>query len=84
MVKIMIDTLIKLANELEQKGFDKEADIVDTIVEKAASLEKNAYVRRRGNKWVVLSEKGKVLGTYNTKSEAVKRLKQIEYFKNKD
>lgn len=35
------------------------------------------------NKWLVYSEKGKILGSYRTKSEAKKRLKQIEYFKHK-
>jgi hypothetical protein len=34
-----------------------------------------------GGKWRVLSQKGKSLGTYNTKEEAVKRLRQVEYYK---
>lgn len=38
----------------------------------------NEYVRQRGNKWVVLSRKGKVLGTHDTKSDAVNQLKAIE------
>lgn len=38
----------------------------------------NEYVRQRGNKWVVLSKKGKVLGTHDTKSDAVNQLKAIE------
>ena len=37
-----------------------------------------------GNKWQVQSEKGKNLGTYNTRKEAEKRLKQVEYFKHLD
>lgn len=37
-----------------------------------------------GNKWQVQSEKGKNLGTYDTKAEAEKRLKQVEYFKYLD
>lgn len=32
--------------------------------------------------WGVFSEKGKLLGKYKTKMQAVKRLKQIEYFKH--
>lgn len=42
---------------------------------------KVSYIRKRKGKWVVLSEKGKVLGSYKTKDEAVKRLKSIEYWK---
>lgn len=37
---------------------------------------------RQNNKWVVKSEGGKVLGTYNTKREATKRLQQVEWFKH--
>lgn len=37
-----------------------------------------------GDKFVIKSEDGsKTLGTYTTKEEAEKRLKQIEYFKHK-
>jgi hypothetical protein len=38
---------------------------------------------KEGKKWSVKSESGKTLGVYDTKSEAKKRLEQIEYFKNK-
>jgi len=35
--------------------------------------------------WVVKSEKGKRLGgPYKTKKEALERLRQVEYFKQKD
>lgn len=37
---------------------------------------------KKGSKYQVQSEKGKNMGTYNTKKEAKKRLGQIEYFKN--
>lgn len=42
------------------------------------------YIRRRGNKWVVLSKKGDVLGTHDTKADAVRQLGAIESNKNKD
>lgn len=43
---------------------------------------KLAYVRKLPNgKYRVFSEKGKNMGTYDTKEEANKRLGQIEYFK---
>ena len=38
-------------------------------------------VKKVGSKWVVSSETGKYLGTYNTETEAKRRLEQIEYFK---
>lgn len=45
---------------------------------------KNAYIRKLPNgKYRVYSEKGKNLGTYNTREQAKKRLRQIEFFKHK-
>lgn len=42
-------------------------------------------IRHEGDKWQVLSEDGsKHLGTYGSKAEAVKRLRQVEYFKDKN
>jgi len=41
-------------------------------------------IRKTKGGYVVLSEKGKKLSrVYKSKSAAVKRLKQIEYFKNR-
>jgi len=38
---------------------------------------------KRGSKWFVLSEKtGRSFGSYKTKAEAVKRLRQVEFFKH--
>jgi hypothetical protein len=39
-------------------------------------------IRHEGSKWCVYSEGGKKLGEYDTKAEAEKRLRQIEYYKN--
>ena len=40
-------------------------------------------IKKIKSKYVVLSEKtGRRFGTYKTKKEAVKRLKQIEFFKH--
>lgn len=48
-------------------------------------LVKLARIRKLpGGKYRVLSEKGKNLGTSDTKGEAVKRLRQVEYFKHHD
>lgn len=41
-------------------------------------------IRKRKKGYYVLSEKGKNLGgPYKTKTAAKKRLRQVEYFKNK-
>ncbi|MBI2628614.1 hypothetical protein HYW74_00850 [Candidatus Pacearchaeota archaeon] len=40
-------------------------------------------IKKINGKYVVLSEKtGRKFGSYNTKQEAEKRLKQIEFFKH--
>jgi hypothetical protein len=44
----------------------------------------NFYIRKRGNSWQVVSKGGKVLGTYPTREKAVKRLRQVEYWKKKN
>src|ERR1035441_2639030 len=55
----------------------------DQYVAKQASLNKKATVTHREDGWHVLSEKGKNLGgPYKSKAEAVKRLRQVEYFKH--
>jgi transcription termination factor NusB len=49
-----------------------------------SSMEKFAFVRKNPNgKWEVVSKKGKPLGEFDTKTKAVKRLRQIEFFKHK-
>lgn len=55
-------------------------------IEKFANLcefLKLSFIKKLPNgKYRVLSEKGKNLGTYDTKSEAKKRLRQVEFFKH--
>lgn len=46
------------------------------------SVEKTAFIKKENGRWHVKSEKGKSMGDYATKAEAVKRLRQIEYFKH--
>lgn len=42
-----------------------------------------SYIKKTSEgKWGVFSHKGKSLGKYDTKKEAVKRLRQVEWFKN--
>jgi len=38
-------------------------------------------IKKEGSKWVIRSETGKKLGEFNSKEEAVERLRQIEFFK---
>jgi len=40
-------------------------------------------IKKENNQYVIKSKTGKNLGKYKTKKQAVKRLKQIEYFKKK-
>lgn len=42
----------------------------------------NEVIKKEGNKYVIYShDLSKKLGEYDTKDEALKRLRQIEYFK---
>ena len=48
-----------------------------------SKLSREEMIKKINRKYVVLSEKtGRKFGTYNTKEEATKRLKQIEFFKH--
>jgi hypothetical protein len=38
----------------------------------------NEYIRHRDNKWVVVSKKGKTLGTHTTRQDALNQLRAIE------
>lgn len=38
-------------------------------------------IHKTGDEYTILSKKGKKLGSYKSKEAAVKRLKQIEWFK---
>lgn len=46
-------------------------------------MEALATIKKQGDKYVILSKDGKKLGEADTREAAVKRLKQIEFFKNK-
>jgi len=46
-------------------------------------INKLSFIKKLpSGKWRVLSHKGKNLGTYDTKEDAVTRLRQVEYFKD--
>jgi len=52
--------------------------VIAIVVNKSAKIQKNPHK----NEWIVYSEKGKRLGSYDSLSGAKKRLKQIEFFKH--
>jgi len=40
------------------------------------------YILRKGSEYQIVSKKGKPLGKFKSKKKAVKRLRQIEWFKH--
>lgn len=62
----------------------KVDDIDKKIAKRQNKLSKSATIKHENGVYNVYSESGKCLGKgYKTKEEAEKRLKQVEYFKNK-
>ena len=48
------------------------------------SLEKTeAVIRKEGSQWCIFSKSGKKLSCHSSREKALKRLRQIEFFKNK-
>lgn len=66
------------------KDLEQLSKLADVYYQASQNLVKLAFIKQVGNKWKVLSQKGKSLGTYDTKEEAVTRLRQVEYFKHQD
>jgi len=50
---------------------------------KQSSLNKESYIKKVDNKWIVYSESGKELGKHDTEKEAVAQLQAIEISKHK-
>jgi phosphosulfolactate synthase (CoM biosynthesis protein A) len=48
------------------------------------SVKEVVMIRKRGNKFVIYSKEGKKLGERSSRKAAEKRLRQIEYFANRD
>lgn len=67
------------------KSINDIMKIANDYYSQASALEKFASIKKLPNgKYRVLSEKGKNLGTYNSKEKAKNRLKEVEYFKHND
>ena len=64
---------------LKDKGAITEEEITE-----AKEIDKESKVVKKDDKYQVQSEKGKNLGTYDTKEEANDRLKEVEMFKHMD
>jgi len=66
-------------------NIDNILKIASVFEEKCESFLKSAFIKEMPNgKYRVLSEKGRNLGTYDSKEKAKKRLRQVEYFKHLD
>ena len=92
-IKDIINEMRQVLKELGFKLIVKELDVDDVeisyrdddqIAFHKSELEKelDEKIVKKGNKWQVQSEKGRNMGTYDTKKEAQKRLGQVEYFKH--
>lgn len=64
-------------------GISDEKDRNYMTMFKGSSVQKKSYVSHEGDKWVVHSESGDVLGKHNTKEEANAQLQAIEISKHK-
>ena len=82
-----IKLLVGFKNTAPKTYFSKDYT-TDEILKKCKEAYGIGYLNekivKKGNKWQVQSEKGRNLGTYDTKEEAEDRLKQVHYFKHKN
>jgi len=73
--KKYIESYYKDYGQRQRKMHESFREHLDTLVE---------HIKEENGKWVIYSKDySKKLGEYETKADAVKRLKQIEYFKHK-
>lgn len=89
--KLIVDKLSEAVDSIKGllgKGAEKPKEEVKEET-KEESLEIGGavviakIVHLESGKWQVQSEKGRNMGTYDTKEEAEKRLRQVEFFKHK-
>jgi len=72
-----------LWESMEGKDMHLTADEHRALFARRAGHPANDYIAKSGKNYVVYSENGKRMGSYPSREEAEKRLRQIEYFKNK-
>ena len=67
---------------MRSKGYGRLTLEEDAAPEVRRTGKEANMIRKAGGKYVVLAESGRRMGTYDTKAEAQKRLRQIEFFKH--
>lgn len=77
-VRLLIDDL-KAAQYVNESKTIEDEELIEYTAE---DTERKNYISHEGGKWTVHAESGKEMGTYKTKEEALKRLREIEYFKH--
>lgn len=75
------DAKAQLEAEREAEKAEKEKEREERAKEREAE-QTNETISKQGNKWVVKSKKGKVLGTHDTKKKAEAQLAAIEISKH--
>lgn len=78
-MKQMLDLLRKDKKYIETKDFEAPVEWKPEKEEEKKDL--NEYIVKKGSEYAIISKKGKQLGKYPSREQAVKRLRQIEYFK---
>jgi hypothetical protein len=76
---------------LRSMGVNEDYSFVERLAMRFGLLEMDEVVRKCKEKdkrsandvWCVYSERGRLLGRAKTKEDALKRLRQVEYFKKK-
>ena len=87
---IKIDEALPVEEEDKNKykdfGFQADKNPAGTPLGNGTGLGEDLVEKivKKGSQWQVQSEKGKNMGTYDTKQEAEERLRQVEYFKHKN
>lgn len=78
-IRQMLDLLRKDKKYLEVKDFEPPKEWEPEQKQEKEDLKE--YIVKKGNEYAIISKKGKQLGKYSSREQAVKRLRQIEYFK---
>jgi len=76
------DELEKYLEFVYQENHENDTPIDSNV--KVSEYQINEKIAKKGSQWQVQSEKGRNMGTYDTKGEAEKRLQQVHYFKHKN
>jgi hypothetical protein len=64
-----------------QKAKSENMKLSHEVLHLIESFELNEFIKSENGKFVIYSHKGKKLGEYPSRKQAVARLRQIEWFK---